>query len=400
MQSSQGAMAFVPSTSAAGGADVPGAGQMVRLSSPKQVFLHIVRHEGVLALYKGLLSSVLGVGPSRAIYFGSQNATKRFLRRRFELEGAALHLSSAAVAGVVANTVMSPWWVIRVRLQLQRTPIVAPTALGRGAADAATTAAATGTGASVLGATHSAAASVAGASAARGLASDAVSTVSARATGLAASATSAAAAAAAQVVPSAHGEGYKGILDCATRIYREEGLRTFYRGLMASYLGVIEAGVQFTMYGYLKDDFLRRNNGHEGPMLGLSPNASAVFDHERHRESMLPAAASPSAVSHATAGAGGVKPGTLWTLAASGISKLVAAATTYPHEVIRTRMREQRAGTDGSLRYRGIVQSARLVMREEGWRALYGGMSVHLLKTVPNAAILIAVVERLVGGNV
>ena len=51
-------------------------------------------------------------------------------------------------------------------------------------------------------------------------------------------------------------------------------------------------------------------------------------------------------------------------------------------------------------RYHSVVQSVRLIIAEEGLRGLYGGMGVHLLRTVPNAAILLMVVEKAVGGEV
>ena len=81
-------------------------------------------------------------------------------------------------------------------------------------------------------------------------------------------------------------------------------------------------------------------------------------------------------------------------------AQLVASAATYPHEVIRTRMREQRSDQAHGLKYTGILQCARTIAREEGLAGLYGGMSVHLLRTVPNAAILLYVVEYMVGGSV
>ncbi len=41
----------------------------------------------------------------------------------------------------------------------------------------------------------------------------------------------------------------------------------------------------------------------------------------------------------------------------AGTAKLFAAVTTYPHEVIRTRLREQRAATlESPHKYTGIVQ--------------------------------------------
>jgi solute carrier family 25 protein 33/36 len=46
-------------------------------------------------------------------------------------------------------------------------------------------------------------------------------------------------------------------------------------------------------------------------------------------------------------------------------------------------------------RYKSLVQSFRLIWKEEGWAGMYGGLSVHLLRTVPNAAIMFMIVEAL-----
>ena len=46
---------------------------------------------------------------------------------------------------------------------------------------------------------------------------------------------------------------YKGIIDCAIRVYREEGLRTFYRGLAPRLVSVVPMiGIQFGVYEYMK----------------------------------------------------------------------------------------------------------------------------------------------------
>ncbi|KAI8608696.1 mitochondrial carrier domain-containing protein [Chytriomyces sp. MP71] len=78
------------------------------------------------------------------------------------------------------------------------------------------------------------------------------------------------------------------------------------------------------------------------------------------------------------------------TFAVAAGAKLLAAALTYPHEVLRTRLRQDAGATS---RYKGLVQSAALIYREEGLPGLYGGMTAHLLRVVPNACILFGTVE-------
>ncbi|RYG57339.1 solute carrier family 25 protein, partial [archaeon] len=306
-----------------------------RGTPPWQLTKRIFQKEGFPAFYRGLVPTVLGVGPSRALYFGSFQVAKRQISAHTSLHGAVLHLSAATAAGLLTNTVMSPWWVIRVRLQLQSTPIESSWAR-------------------LLSALQRHRMLAAGASAA--------SPGSARVI----------AAAAASMAPPAQ-QGYKGVVDCAVRVYREEGWRAFYRGLSASYLGVIETACQFGLYGYMKDAYIRKSVAR----LREQPAYAHASDRELRR--------------------GAFTDGAAFTLSAA--SKLLAAVITYPHEVLRTRMREPR--TDPTcVRYHSIGSTLRSVIAEEGFRGLYGGMSVHLLRTVPNAAILLLVVEKVVGGDV
>lgn len=74
----------------------------------------------------------------------------------------------------------------------------------------------------------------------------------------------------------------------------------------------------------------------------------------------------------------------------SSIAKLVAAAVAYPHEVIRTRLREQRGS---QCKYPGVWSGMRVILVEEGLRGLYGGMCAHLLRVVPNAGIMFLTYE-------
>jgi hypothetical protein len=60
--------------------------------------------------------------------------------------------------------------------------------------------------------------------------------------------------AAAGIVP------YKGIADCAIRVFREEGINAFYRGLAPRLISVVPMiGIQFGVYEAMKRVMLRRS---------------------------------------------------------------------------------------------------------------------------------------------
>lgn len=55
---------------------------------------------------------------------------------------------------------------------------------------------------------------------------------------------------------------YKGIIDCATRIAREEGIKTFYRGLPPRLISVVPMiGIQFGVYEFVKKAMITRRSG-------------------------------------------------------------------------------------------------------------------------------------------
>ncbi|KAF6035558.1 hypothetical protein EB796_006141 [Bugula neritina] len=72
---------------------------------------------------------------------------------------------------------------------------------------------------------------------------------------------------------------------------------------------------------------------------------------------------------------------------AGGMSKTLACITFYPHEVARTRMREE------GDKYRRFWQTLSRVVVESGWRGLYGGLSAQLLRAVPNTALILLTYE-------
>mmetsp|Transcript_9981 Transcript_9981/g.24044 ORF Transcript_9981/g.24044 Transcript_9981/m.24044 type:complete len:426 (-) Transcript_9981:1286-2563(-) len=151
---------------------------------------------------------------------------------------------------------------------------------------------------------------------------------------------------------------YAGYRDAVRTIFQEEGVGGFYKGITASYWGCFEGATQFLIYEQIKQKLIIRQNKKRGEM-GLRPS---------------------NELSKATY---------FW---AAACSKGIAAVATYPHEVARTRMREHaRAGV---FKYKaGMWECLGTIAKEEGFKSLYSGMGVHLMKVVPNSALMFLTYE-------
>ncbi|KAG6917111.1 hypothetical protein DXG01_003931 [Tephrocybe rancida] len=234
----------------------------------------IYREESPRALFKGLGPTLVGVIPARSINFYTYGNGKHIIANYFNdgKENTYVHLTAAAIAGIVTGTATNPIWVVKTRLQLS--------------------------------ATH-----------------------------------------------REHGAGPRAIgssWNTIKNIMKNEGIKGFYKGLSASYLGVTEGTIQWVLYERLKK------------------------------------------ISAATEGRGGIQEW-LGMLGSAGTAKCIASLITYPHEVLRTRLRQP--SVNGVVRYTGLVQTLRLVIAEEGARSLYGGLSAHLMRVVPNAAVMYSIYE-------
>ena len=87
--------------------------------------------EGLPGLFRGLGPNLVGVAPSRAIYFWAYSSCKASLNSG-RLLGApdtpAVHVAAAATAGIISSISTNPIWVVKTRLQLDRE--LRPTSLG------------------------------------------------------------------------------------------------------------------------------------------------------------------------------------------------------------------------------------------------------------------------------
>src|SRR5579862_8537138 len=95
---------------------------LIHFQETFQILFSIHRVEGWRALFKGLGPNLTGVVPARAINFYTYGNGKRIISTYFNngQESAWVHLCAAATAGIVTSTATNPIWLIKTRLQLDK----------------------------------------------------------------------------------------------------------------------------------------------------------------------------------------------------------------------------------------------------------------------------------------
>lgn len=246
---------------------------------PVAIAKTIFERDGILGFWKGMRPTLVGIIPSRSVYFYSYEQTKRFLGSHGVQEGGVPNaLASGLAAGISGNTLTNPIWVVKTRLQL-----LADSTAGQ--------------------------------------------------------------------------RVYTGYRDAIKSIFKEEGVGGFYKGISASYWGCLEGATQFMIYEQIKTRILSQQNA------------------RREEQGLHPTDKLPKLVYFFSA----------------ALAKGTASILTYPHEVARTRLREQ--ARNGVFKYSGMWNTIGIVAREEGRQGLYSGMGVHLMKVVPNSAIMFLTYE-------
>lgn len=236
-----------------------------------QCLKYIVNTEGSKALFKGLGPNIVGVAPSRAIYFCAYSQTKASLSniQNLSSDSPIVHILSASCAGFAASTATNPIWFIKTRLQLDY---------------------------------------------------DSKSKMS--------------------------------VMECMRKIYQTSGILGFYKGITASYFGISETVIHFVIYEAIKAKINNLRQTH--PTDGKTSRDFIEF------------------------------------MGAGAVSKTIASCVAYPHEVARTRLREE------GNKYRSFWQTLFLVWREEGKAGLYRGLATQLVRQIPNTAIVMSCYECVV----
>lgn len=180
---------------------------------------------------------------------------------------------------------------------------------------------------------------------------------------------------------------YRNTIDAARKMYRAEGLLSFYSGLTPALFGLTHVAIQFPLYEVLKEKFT-----------GIGVGTSETEEDRNHH---------------------------FYGLAlAVFLSKVCASTATYPHEVVRTRLQTQLRSTSNPisknafsgrtnndyghppgtpapsktlsiLPYRGTIQTCKTILLEEGWRGFYAGLGTNLIRAVPAAMTTILTFEYL-----
>ncbi|CCE65426.1 hypothetical protein TPHA_0L00700 [Tetrapisispora phaffii CBS 4417] len=162
---------------------------------------------------------------------------------------------------------------------------------------------------------------------------------------------------------------YKNTIDAFIKIYKQEGPKAFYAGLLPSLFGLFHVGIQFPIFENLKTTFKYKtvkiseeiDNNHGASTKNLEPtNTNSTINLDR-------------------------------LIMASCLSKMIASLVTYPHEILRTRM-QLKSNLPPSVQ-RKIIPLIKKTYTKEGFKGFYSGFFVNLLRTVPASVITLVTFE-------
>ncbi|KAL7422602.1 mitochondrial FAD carrier protein flx1 [Cryptotrichosporon argae] len=153
---------------------------------------------------------------------------------------------------------------------------------------------------------------------------------------------------------------YRGLIDGLSQIYRHEGVRGLYRGSLLALVGVSNGSIQFATYEEIKR---RRTEAKRRAYERAGREWRTEDEKLTNTEYIL----------------------------ASGSSKFVAIALTYPYQVVRARI--QNAPPTQTPTIPAVV---RATWAHEGARAFYKGLGTNALRILPGTCTTFVVYENLV----
>ena len=183
--------------------------------NPIQAARLIMKTDGAAGFFRGLQPLLIGIIPTRAIYFWAYSTSKAAFNSTLG-DTPLNHLASAFAAGISSNTLTNPLWMVKTRYQ-----IIGDKQLGQ--------------------------------------------------------------------------RVYSSYREVISSIYKEEGIRGFFKGITASYMGCFEGAIQWIAYEKIKS------------LLAIKNKAANINDGKLTASDFFIGAA---------------------------VSKFIAICATYPHEVL------------------------------------------------------------------
>ncbi|RDX52956.1 mitochondrial FAD carrier protein [Polyporus arcularius HHB13444] len=153
---------------------------------------------------------------------------------------------------------------------------------------------------------------------------------------------------------------YRGLWHGLTSIYRNEGLSGLYRGTSLALFGVSNGAIQFMAYEEMKRwGFERKRRQFAKDGREYTPQDDKLSN-------------------------------TAYTFM-SGASKLFALASTYPYQVVRSRIQNNATAH----LYPTIPVCIKKTWAEEGFRGFYRGLGTNLVRVLPGTCVTFVVYENL-----
>lgn len=142
---------------------------------------------------------------------------------------------------------------------------------------------------------------------------------------------------------------FVGMWETLANVYKFEGVRGLYRGFLPGVFGISHGALQFMTYEEMKTLYNKHRNQPLDTRL-----TSAEY------------------------------------LTFAALSKMIAAATTYPYQVVRSRLQDQHR------HYNGVWDVVKQIWVYEGLMGYYKGLLPNLLRVTPACAITFFVYESII----
>eukprot|EP01122_Echinamoeba_exundans_P005848 TRINITY_DN1601_c0_g1_i2.p1 TRINITY_DN1601_c0_g1~~TRINITY_DN1601_c0_g1_i2.p1 ORF type:complete len:336 (-),score=30.45 TRINITY_DN1601_c0_g1_i2:296-1303(-) len=140
---------------------------------------------------------------------------------------------------------------------------------------------------------------------------------------------------------------YTGMLDAIRRMYAEEGLKSFYKGIIPALIASYHSAVQFLIY----------------------ENATGLIQNSVNT----------------------THPGSIIAFFSGGLSKVGAMLATQPWSVLKARLQEQR---DGHKTYVGFIDCIKKIASNEGLAGFYKGFTVSIYRLVLSSSLFFVMLEQ------